>query len=631
MSSLRHLVLKFSILIFIFICFTCIVPPGYTIEKNRGPSYNFIDNNDVIQQKIYDNKWAVIIGIDNYLNWPTLECAVNDAVAVKKVLTKYGFENITILTNKQATRNNILFTLGDNLKSKIKTNDCLLVYFAGHGQSEDLPGGGKQGYIIPYEGDKANYYSTCISMEMIRNLSRRISAKHILYIFDSCYSGLGFKRSLGKSPTIKNYIYDVTNSKAVQMITAGKSNQLSGEIYGHGIFTNCLIDALQGKSDSNYDGYIIFSELGNYIQNVVYRTSNGEQTPIYGRFSGEGEFTFELPTEYLHNISENNNQTKCQLRVITNSGGKLFLNSQLKQTLEPYSMALIAELNPGDYNLEIFQSSYEPYKKEISLKHNEVVLIDAELNWAPIQAEKRNRNKNVSLSLGSDAFVVSGNNDYLVVATGRYFPPMFDCSQNVPVGFDIDLINEIAKDIGKKGVKFICNGTIAPVSRNEADLGIGAITITEGRKKFVEFSDYYYKTFQNILVHKENNIYSEPDLQNKKCVVRANSLSQRIASLYNYKTVIVNSKKQIFEYLRFKKADFAIFDRIFLKKIINDYPELRIVDVRLIKESNNTDYYDYYGIIIPKGKNKLLKAVNQSLSDIKKDGRLEEIKRKTFQ
>jgi len=631
MNSANNRIEKFIYVFLVTICFINMNTLGYTIEKNRAGNTHVSENHDVIEQMIYDNKWAVIIGINNYLKWPNLECAVNDAISVQALLTKFGFNKLSILTNKQATRKNILLILGDHLKRKIKSNDCLLVYFAGHGHSEDLPGGGKQGYIIPYEGDNENFYSTCISMEMIRNLSRRISAKHILYIFDSCYSGLGFQRFLGKSPKIENYIQDITSSKAVQIITAGKSNQKSAEKNGHGIFTNSLIEALQGKSDANYDGYITFTELGLYLHNVVYRSSNGKQTPLYGSFSGEGQFTFELPSDFLRNISINNNNNKCQLRIITNSGGKLFLNNQLQQILEPHSMAVISDLKPGDYNLEIFQNSYEPYIEKISLELDDFELIDAELKWIGKQADIRNRNTNTSFSLDSDAFVVSSNNDYLVVATGRYFPPMFDCSKNVPFGFDIDLINEVAKDIGKKSVKFICNGTIGPVSRNEADLGIGAITITERRKKFVDFSNYYYKTFQNIVVHKDNNIYSETDLINKKCVARKNSLSQRIASFYKYKTILVDSKKQIFEYLRFRKADFSIFDRIFLQRIIKQYPELRIVDVRLKKEPTSTDYYDYYGIIIPKDNNRLLKAVNQSLSSIKKDGRLEEIKIKNFQ
>jgi len=49
-----------------------------------------------------------------------------------------------------------------------------MIYFAGYGHTEDLPGGGKQGYIVPADGNVDRCYSTCICMDKLREISRSL-------------------------------------------------------------------------------------------------------------------------------------------------------------------------------------------------------------------------------------------------------------------------------------------------------------------------------------------------------------------------------------------------------------------------------------------------------------------------
>lgn len=83
------------------------------------------------------------MGIDDYEKWPGLECAVSDARAVKKESTEMGFE-IIFLTDHQATRANVVKVLGDDLPRKVKMNDRVNIFFAGHGQKEELPASRRQ-------------------------------------------------------------------------------------------------------------------------------------------------------------------------------------------------------------------------------------------------------------------------------------------------------------------------------------------------------------------------------------------------------------------------------------------------------------------------------------------------------
>jgi uncharacterized caspase-like protein len=211
---------------------------------------------------------------------------------VKKKLEENGFEHITLILDKEATQRRILTQLFHELPQKMGPHDRMVFYFAGHGQTEDLPEGGKRGYIIPVDGDTSDYSSTAISMAQIRSLSSHIPAKHILYVMDSCYSGLGLSRSMGASPKIGDYLRKVGSMRVVQIITAGGQGEQAQEREGHGLFTTYFLKAIEGEADIDKDDVVTGTELGAYLRPIVSNASRQAQTPLFGRIEGEGEFLF---------------------------------------------------------------------------------------------------------------------------------------------------------------------------------------------------------------------------------------------------------------------------------------------------------------------------------------------------
>jgi uncharacterized caspase-like protein len=120
----------------------------------------------------------------------------------------------------------------------------------------------------------------------------QIPAKHILYVMDSCYSGLGFNRAAGVSPKSSGYLRKISSMRAVQIITAGGKGEQVQEKDGHGLFTTYFLKALDGKGDFNRDNVVTGTELGAYLRPTVSNASGQAQTPLYGRLEGEGEFLF---------------------------------------------------------------------------------------------------------------------------------------------------------------------------------------------------------------------------------------------------------------------------------------------------------------------------------------------------
>jgi uncharacterized caspase-like protein len=235
----------------------------------------------------------VVVGINRYGKWAPLEYAVNDARAVQRKLEMLGFDTVVTLFDTQATRHNILKLLGDWLPRQAQPEDRVLVFFAGHGQTEVLSHGEQMGFLIPVDGEPADYFSTAISMDVVRALSRRIAAKHIYYIIDACYSGLALQR--GGHPVaypVQRYLEKLTALPARQILTAGGKGEQVAEIGGHGLFTRQLLEALDGAADKDNDGVITASELGVYLRPVVSYASRNKQTPQFGHLDGQGEFVF---------------------------------------------------------------------------------------------------------------------------------------------------------------------------------------------------------------------------------------------------------------------------------------------------------------------------------------------------
>ncbi len=131
---------------------------------------------------VVGNYFALVIGNNEHQHLKHLEKAVNDAEGVSNILrNKYGFE---VTTLRNATRYDIVTEL-NKLRSKLTENDNLLIYYAGHG---DLDAASDQGYWLPVDAE-LNNVARWVSINTITNTIRAMSAKHVLVVADSCYSG----------------------------------------------------------------------------------------------------------------------------------------------------------------------------------------------------------------------------------------------------------------------------------------------------------------------------------------------------------------------------------------------------------------------------------------------------------
>jgi hypothetical protein len=245
--------------------------------------------------------WAIAIGINQYQHTRNLKYAVNDAQAFKDYLKDYvGIpdERIFYLANQDATKSRIESLLGTTIKRKASRDDTVIIFYAGHGAVEpdpsNLDGDGFEKYLLPYDANLEDLYSTSISMNDIRTIFTRIRADRLIFIADTCYSGASGGRTMMATKTRANlsdkFYERISKGKGRVIISSCSANEISKEDDNlqHGVFSYYMLEGLKGRADQDGDGIITVSELFSYISRKVPQASAQDQHPVKkGETEGE--------------------------------------------------------------------------------------------------------------------------------------------------------------------------------------------------------------------------------------------------------------------------------------------------------------------------------------------------------
>ena len=206
----------------------------------------------------------------------------------------------------------------------------------------------------------------------------------------------------------------------------------------------------------------------------------------------------------------------------------------------------------------------------------------------------------------------------LVMVTEAGFAPYEYYENGEIVGVDIDIAKEIAKYLGKelviKDVSF--DSIINEVKSGKSDFGAAGISYTEERAKEVDFTIDYSISKQVIIV--KEGINKVDNLDNKRIALQLGSVADSYVTK-NYKNAkVIRQKKYLaaIEDLKNDKVDLVIMDELPAKEILKNNPGLVILSQEL--------FTDKYGMVVRKGNDELLKAINKVLSDLIADGKIEE-------
>lgn len=211
----------------------------------------------------------------------------------------------------------------------------------------------------------------------------------------------------------------------------------------------------------------------------------------------------------------------------------------------------------------------------------------------------------------------SGSNT-IVVGADTTFPPFESEKSGKVTGFDIKMIQAIAKAENLKisTIKTMpFDGIIPALQSDQVDVAVAGITIKKSRMSKVDFSNAYYKSGLSILVKKNSGINSFSDLKGKLIAtkkgtssvdyLKANGISDSNIKQYADITTAYST-------LESGGADAVVFDNPVNINFMNGHSDVQIVGGLLTGE--------YYGIAVSKKKPDLLKKINDGLAKIQKDG-----------
>ncbi|MGW2569321.1 transporter substrate-binding domain-containing protein [Streptomyces sp. NPDC001537] len=209
----------------------------------------------------------------------------------------------------------------------------------------------------------------------------------------------------------------------------------------------------------------------------------------------------------------------------------------------------------------------------------------------------------------------------LTTCTHLPYPPFQSEIDGKVQGFDVSLIDLVAKDLGVKqqilDTPFENFKTGAFLNSGECDVAAAGMTITAERKKNVDFSDPYFDATQALLVDKSSGITSLADAKAKK--VKLGAQAQTTGEDY--------AKKQGFDPVSFESSD-AVLNGLRtgqVKAVIIDYPVVQgwlkdKANADRFKVADNLNTGEQYGFTVKKGNTKLLAAINKAIKDAKADG-----------
>ena len=258
---------------------------------------------------------ALVIGIDDYVELQDLAGAVNDARDIATALNEAGVQDLVVLKDEQANRQQIEKEW-NALMERSQSGDILVLTYAGHGgqEPERIPGSERDGLdeVLLLGGfrsvgvgtrerifdDELNHWFETAGKKKFR----------VIFVADSCHSGT-LTRAVdprAPSPVLRTARYTITDDMLdfdlpstaakieesdlshVSFLAAGQEHQLVPEFMlpgrtrthePRGALSYMFARALEGKADINADGILRRDELWRFIRENVRMLSESRQTP----------------------------------------------------------------------------------------------------------------------------------------------------------------------------------------------------------------------------------------------------------------------------------------------------------------------------------------------------------------
>ena len=372
MRSIRVL---FVFIVFLFHALLC---PG---QEKRGTPIEISIDGEITP--LYRESHALIIANSKYVDqkWVDLPGVSYDVEKVKSALEKNDF-SVEII--RDGTKQDIEEALNSFIRDKgHDLNNRLLIYFAGHGQTLSRRSGNR-GYYVPSDtphpkkGDDRDFVAHALSFESIETIVEEIESKHVLCMFDACFSGQIFEN---KGSATSEAISYATTQYARQYITSGSADE---RVPDRSVFADHFVKALTTlEADGVPDGFVTGHELFNYLKFHVINI-NPNQHPQFGeRNQSKGDFVFLPVLEVEPLLGKRSVEVRTGAIMLESSlKGKVEIISKDNITLDNSdvkkgSTVSFEKLPIGEVTVRIIEGGDMVWQRRVMITENRVTKISA--------------------------------------------------------------------------------------------------------------------------------------------------------------------------------------------------------------------------------------------------------------
>lgn len=205
------------------------------------------------------------------------------------------FNNIEVkvLADDQASRQGIFEGL-QWFREHMGQKSVGILFFAGHGEKD------RDGslYLLPVDFEEKNLAGSAIDADVLKKQLAGISGRLILML-DACHAGeidSGKKRGVGA--LTDQLVRDLTaeeNGLIVMCSALGNEEAQESHQFRHGLFTEALLEGLQGKASKTKDGAVYLTALDAYVAARVKELSKDQQNPVTGKPTSVRDFPVSKP------------------------------------------------------------------------------------------------------------------------------------------------------------------------------------------------------------------------------------------------------------------------------------------------------------------------------------------------
>lgn len=263
-------------------------PPASSIG---GKASDVPTKEKIMTPRTFSHGYALLIGVGY-----DLPITVKDATAVHDVLVNparaaYPANHVQLLTEAQATRQNILVAF-DELAKQVQTDPeaTAIVYFSGHGGRFNQPDKPTEYEycLVPYGYDSSRRADTAISGLEFTNKIEAIKARKLVVLLDCCFANgmpavKGVEEVFEKSPLPPNLIQILETGSGRVVMASSRENEVSLIGVPYSVFTTCLMEALAGKGTSEKDGFAHILDVVTYLLKTVPQRTSDRQHPSLNR------------------------------------------------------------------------------------------------------------------------------------------------------------------------------------------------------------------------------------------------------------------------------------------------------------------------------------------------------------